>query len=54
MSGGCKECARLLRVVNNGTKFCVTEKGVLYFVADDWYKENNCENKVNEFCLKSN
>lgn len=51
---GCKNCARLMRIVNNGTMFCTTDKGILYFVDDEWFKENNCENKVNEFTLKSN
>lgn len=52
MENSCEKCARLLKIVNSRTKFCVTEKGILYFVDEDWYKKNDCKEQVNKFCLR--
>ena len=36
----------------NSTKFCTTEEGVLYLVDAQWYSDNTCDEKINEFKLK--
>lgn len=51
MKNTCENCARLLKIINTDNKFCVNEKGLLYIVGNSWYKENNCNEKVDKFYL---